>query len=98
MFQRQKVTRPPAPPPQPLPSVTEGEGPTGRPEGPGAAGEGRALAEPEGLLHAGGRWARWGAEGQEGVWRGKVAIFPPLEVAEDAYYSGAQSQLKLLKH
>lgn len=42
------------------------------------------LAEPEGLLHApenGGEGERGkGAGGQEGVWRGKVAIFPPLQV------------------
>lgn len=99
VFQRQKVTRPPAPPPKPLPSVIEGERPTGRTRGPRGCGGGESTGRAEGTTACpGGRGARWGAEGHEGVWRGKVAIFPPLEVAEDAYYSGVQSQLKLLKH
>ena len=84
VFQRQKVTRPHVPPPKRLPSAIEGERPTGRTIGPKAAGERGVLAEPEGLLHArenGGEGGRGkGAGGQEGVWRGKVAIFPPLQV------------------
>ena len=84
VFQRQKVTRPPAPPPKPLPSAIEGERSTGRTIGPrgcgGEGGVGRAGRTAACLGERWGRWEREGCRGQEGVWRGKVAIFPPLQV------------------
>lgn len=71
VFQRQKVTRPPGPPPKPLPSVIEAEWPTGRTRGSGGCrggestgGAGRTSACREGGGQGGVQRVRRGVEGK----------------------------------